>query len=297
MEKLLSRKQPSQVKPKPKSVFKPPQHGKKNVCTVDMKNRSAGLQIDRSALIKFNEMNLALPVGERHTWQRVLASKDGTVRKEDFDRIVDNKSLECLLSNPAMKAVVDTILVKAGGPKVDIGTNIRKKYWVFLKNDKLTTLSTDFKGGVGSAYLWTEDALLKAPSAAWRLPAKRDNDPRRRFIDPRTKLPWVPKNTFVTRRRAATAAAAVTTAATTMTMTTRRRVTGRRMARRTGRTTPRTSTPRTTPPRMTTMPRTMTPPRTMPPRTTTTTPTTPPRTTTPRMTTMSRPIKNVLNGM
>ena len=64
---------------------------------------------------------------------------------------------------------------------------------MFLKDGKLTTLSTDFKDGVGSEYLWTDDTSLQPPTSDWRLSAKRENDPRRCHVDPRTKALWVPK--------------------------------------------------------------------------------------------------------
>lgn len=93
-----------------------------------MKKRSAQLQIDRSALIAFNKMNLDLPENDRHIWQRVLESKGGAVKTMKYNRIVDNKSLESLLSTPTIKTVVDTILVSNGGPELNISANIRKKY-------------------------------------------------------------------------------------------------------------------------------------------------------------------------
>lgn len=93
-----------------------------------MKKRSAQLQIDRSALIAFNKMNLDLPENDRHIWQRVLESKGGAVKTMKYNRIVDNKNLESLLSTPTIKTVVDTILVSNGGPELNISANIRKKY-------------------------------------------------------------------------------------------------------------------------------------------------------------------------
>ena len=132
-----------------------------------------------------------LPFFFRHIWKRVV-EKAGEPSIETFDRIFDNKSLESLLSNAVTKAIVDNILVSEGGPKLNIGTSIRKKYWVFLKKGKLTTLSRDFMDGVGSEYLWTEDSSLHPPSTQWRLATKREKDPRRRHIDPRTTALWVP---------------------------------------------------------------------------------------------------------
>jgi hypothetical protein len=159
---------------------------------IDLVERSAQLQVDRSALIKFNKTNKELPADERHTWQRIFTGKDGTIKTEMFDSIVDNKSLDCLLADPDSKAIVDNILVSDGGPALNIGTTIKKKYWVFLRDGKLTTISTDFKDGVGAEYLWTDDASLKPPSTKWKLPIKHTKDPRRRYIDPETNALWVP---------------------------------------------------------------------------------------------------------
>ena len=182
---------------RPKSDAKPTPPKKKSntpdlkMKELDMEKKSAQLELDRSALIGFNEMNADLPQEEKYTWKRVL-DKAGDVNIETFDRIVDNKSLDCLLSNATTKAIVNNILVGEGGPMLNIGTNIRKKYWVFLKDGKLTTLSKDFMGGVGSEYLWTKEADLKPSSTKWRMPTKREKDPRRCHVDPETKALWVP---------------------------------------------------------------------------------------------------------
>ena len=164
---------------------------------MEMKKRSEQMQIDRAALIAFNGMNSDMSAGDRHTWQKVTPAKDGNSKTEHFDRIVDNKSLLALLSTPSVKAVVDNILVEGGGPVVNITPTVLKKYWVFLnKNQELTTLSRDFRDGVGSEYMWTDDASLEAkgcpPSSGWRNAAKHLGDPRRRHIDPRTKALWLP---------------------------------------------------------------------------------------------------------
>ncbi|CAN0573120.1 unnamed protein product, partial [Ectocarpus sp. 12 AP-2014] len=161
-----------------------------NAKLVEMKKRSAQLKLDRSALIKFSKMNLGLPESKRYTWPRV--SKGATKNNKIFDSIVDGQSLESLLLNPITKSVVDNILVPDGGPVLNITNSIRKKYWVFIKDGKLVTLSTDFRDGVGSEYLWTEDAFLGVPSIEWKNPIKRENDPRRPHVDPRTKVLWVP---------------------------------------------------------------------------------------------------------
>ncbi|CAN0555384.1 unnamed protein product [Ectocarpus sp. 12 AP-2014] len=162
-----------------------------NAKLMEMKQRSAQLQVDRSALIKFSKMKLDLPESKRYTWRRV--SKGATKNVKIFDSIVDGQSLESLLLNPIIKSVVDNILVPDDGPVLNITNNIRKKYWVFIKDGKLVTLSTDFRDGVGSEYLCTEDAYLGVPSIEWKNPIKRENDPRRPHVDPRTKVLWVPE--------------------------------------------------------------------------------------------------------
>lgn len=79
-----------------------------------------------------------------NAWQKVR--KGGVRTAKTFDSIVDIQSLECLLSNLSTKSVVDNMLVPEGGPELNLSNNIREKYCLFIGDDKLTTLSTDFPG-------------------------------------------------------------------------------------------------------------------------------------------------------
>lgn len=112
-----------------------------------MKGRSEDAQLARSAIIAYMKKNDNLPEIEKDTWQKVVWRKKVPIRTY-VKRIEDLASLEGLLRN---KELVQKIL--AGRPGLQISPNIAKNNRVFIKDGKLTTLSRDYKGGVGNEYL------------------------------------------------------------------------------------------------------------------------------------------------
>ena len=165
---------------------------------LEIAKRSVEMAQTRSGLIEFNKTNPALPDGEKHVWERKSkrSKAGGTVSTVKLDKIVDFQGLRSFLATSASRDILAKIIEREEGKKIVVHPN-PLRYWVFLRNDKLTTLSRDFRGGVGHEYMWTDQALLGKPSSEWIKSEKRKNDPRRDWVDPSTGTWWVPEEDVI----------------------------------------------------------------------------------------------------
>lgn len=146
-------------------------------------NKTERLKNAREEIIRFNLENDCR--SDPLTWEKSYSLKDGSTRKVVYSSVTDTSSLQSFASS--------------GFSSPLITGNLARDVHVFLKDDKLTTLSRDFHGGVGIEYLWTLDENMKKPSGSWKvnlkaMTSKYDKDPRRGMIVPATGKEWEPSD-------------------------------------------------------------------------------------------------------
>lgn len=157
-----------------------------------LSNRAIEMEKDRSALIAFNIANASRDPADMIRWTDRTMLKSGKERMMSFTQVDDNTSLKKLIQSEYREVLNNSL----EGEEVNITTNIFKKYWVVIIDNKLVPLCRDFKGGLGREYLWTsdEDMAANPPSTDWKNESKKKNDPRREMIDPQTMELWVPED-------------------------------------------------------------------------------------------------------
>ena len=155
-----------------------------------LSNRAIEMEKDRCALIAFNLINASKDPTDMIKWTDRTVLKSGKERVMSFTQVDDNVSLKKLIQSEYRELLNNSL----EGEEVNITTNIFKKYWVVIIDNKLVPLCRDFKGGLGREYLWTSDEDMEThpPSTDWKNESKKKNDPRREMIDPQTMELWVP---------------------------------------------------------------------------------------------------------
>ena len=158
-------------------------------------NRAIEMEKDRRAIIAFNTANASSDPTNMIRWTDKTVLKSGKERVMTFTQVDDNVSLNRLIQSEYRVLLNNSL----EGTEVNITTNVFKKYWVVIIDNKLVPLCRDFKGGLGREYLWTsdEDMVSRPPSTDWKNESKKKNDPRREMIDPVTMKPWVPEDEMV----------------------------------------------------------------------------------------------------
>ena len=151
--------------------------------------KSLDMENERMAILAFNKDNQERDPQDMLKWHDTTVLKGGKERKLTFTRADDNLSLTRLIQSDHRE-----ILCNSGPVYTNITANIFKKYWVVIINGELVPLCRDFKGGIGREYFWStdEEMLTMPPSEDWKNASKLKNDPRRKFIDPKTMRLWVP---------------------------------------------------------------------------------------------------------
>lgn len=157
-----------------------------------LSNRALEMEKDRRAIIAFNTINAARDPRDMIRWTERTVLKSGKERVMSFTQVDDNVSLKKLIQSEHRELLNNSLV----GEDVNITTNIFKKYWVVVIDNKLVPLCRDFKGGLGREYLWTsdEDMVMHPPSTNWKNESKKKNDPRREMIDPQTMELWLPED-------------------------------------------------------------------------------------------------------